>query len=82
MLDKKEVAEVALQGDSVRGILKRALPLGVAGTAGDRFQTRVPEFGDPDLLPALSAAGVKVSVLEPEVRKAARRASSAYMETI
>jgi cell division protease FtsH len=64
-LDKKEVAEVALQGDSVNGILKRSLPLGVAGAAGDRFRTRVPEFGDPDLLPALTAAGVKVSVLEP-----------------
>ena len=65
LLDKKEVAEVALQGDSVRSILKRALPLGVAGTAGDRFRIRVPEFGDPGLLPALTAAGVKVSVLEP-----------------
>jgi cell division protease FtsH len=64
-LDKKEVAEVALQSDNVHGILKRALPLGVAGTAGDRFRTRVPEFGDPDLLPALTAASVKVSVLEP-----------------
>ncbi len=62
LVAKSEVLEVALDGDQVRGVLKRPLPIGPEGIRAEHFTTRVPSFGDPALLPALEAEGVKLTI--------------------
>jgi cell division protease FtsH len=66
LVAKAEVAEVTLQGDRAVAILRRELPLGPEGRMLDRVSTRMPAFGDPDLLPALEEGGVAVTVGEGE----------------
>ncbi len=66
LLAKSEVAEVTLRGDRVTGTLKRELPFGPEGSVSERFATRMPAFGDDELLPALEEGKVTVSVRESE----------------
>ncbi|MDJ0948992.1 MAG: ATP-dependent zinc metalloprotease FtsH [Alphaproteobacteria bacterium] len=66
LLAKGEVAELTLKGDAATGVLKRELPIGPAQRTAQAFRTRVPAFGDRELLPALEKADVVVSVVKSE----------------
>ncbi|MEJ2566238.1 MAG: ATP-dependent zinc metalloprotease FtsH [Gammaproteobacteria bacterium] len=59
------VKEVVLRGKVVEGNLSKRIPSEPAGIKGTQFRTRVPDFGDDTLLPALQKHGVKVTVAAP-----------------
>ena len=65
LLAEGRVAEVELRGERARGRLHDPMELGPRGESTDRFRTRVPVFGDPDLLPTLEAKGVELRVGPP-----------------
>jgi len=67
LVEQGEVVEVTLRGDEAEGRLKQPLPIGPAEKKGDRFRTRIPDFGDDSLLALLEKIGVEVEVEEPEV---------------
>ena len=58
------VKEVVLRGRVVEGSLNSRAPATPNNIKGTRFRTRVPDFGDDTLLPALQQHGVKVTVAE------------------
>ncbi|MBI4185072.1 MAG: ATP-dependent zinc metalloprotease FtsH [Proteobacteria bacterium] len=62
LLAERTVDRIVLRGDDVEGHLVQ--PRALKGTLApvERFRTRVPAFGDPELLPALEKAGVEVAV--------------------
>ncbi|MFQ5955205.1 MAG: ATP-dependent zinc metalloprotease FtsH, partial [Kiloniellales bacterium] len=64
LLSEKQVQSVILRGDQLEGRLVRERPLGQTGMTTRRFAARIPAFGDPDLLPALEAQGVEITVKE------------------
>ena len=66
LLGKGEVAEITLAGDRATGTLKRALPLAPDDRPVERFITRIPAFGDPELLPALEKEGVALTVTQAQ----------------
>ena len=55
-----EVAEVTLRGDEAAVLLKQPQPLGATGTLSQNVVARIPEIGDPRLLPVLEAQKVTV----------------------
>ena len=59
-----EIDKVVLHGDIVEGRFAEPLVLDESGTSVHGFRTRVPAFGDPELLPALERAGVEIRVEE------------------
>ena len=61
LLDKGEVEAVTFQGEKAVVALKRPLPIGPAGTETRLVETRIPAFGDPELLSGLEAGGVVVT---------------------
>jgi cell division protease FtsH len=67
LVEQGEVVEVTLRGDEAEGRLKQPLPIGPAEKKGDRFRTRIPDFGDDSLLALLEKIGVEVEVEEAEV---------------
>jgi cell division protease FtsH len=58
------VREVTLAGDTVTGRLRSAKPIGPRDQTAERFRTRVPSFGDNQLLPLLEAKSVEVKVAD------------------
>lgn len=62
---KGQVVSVQLQGDVARGELRGAMPIGPRGESGEHFHTRLPAFGDEELLPLLESQDVKINV-QPE----------------
>ena len=57
----RNVAEVFSRGDSIQGVLKKAVPVpGEAGATYDRFTTERPTFANDDLLAELSEGGAQV----------------------
>ena len=58
------VKEVLLRGREVDGSLNKRAPSQPSNIQGTRFHTRVPDFGDDSLLPALEQHGVKVTVAD------------------
>jgi cell division protease FtsH len=65
LVEQGKVEEIALQGGEVTGKLRAPVPLGPRGESAERFRTRIPGFGDVDLLPALQRQAVRLRVLEP-----------------
>jgi cell division protease FtsH len=66
LVEADEVSEVQLRGAEATGKLRKPAPIGPEGEEGDRFQTRVPAFGDDALLPLLEERGVDVRVEKSE----------------
>lgn len=64
LVDRSEVAEVTLRGEALEGVLKRALPVGPAGEEALSFTTRMPSFGDPDILFRMEANDVLLRVAD------------------
>jgi ATP-dependent Zn protease len=60
-LEAGNVASVAIQGTEIRGRFKRPLD----GVRQDAFNTRVPDFGDPRLIPELREQHVAIDVSAP-----------------
>ena len=58
------VKQVQLRGREVDGSLNKRAPSQPSNIQGTRFHTRVPDFGDDSLLPALEQHGVKVTVAD------------------
>ncbi len=58
------VSEVLIRGERAQGTLKEPTPFGPAGQPMRHFRTRIPAFGDEDLLPALERNDVQVRVGE------------------
>jgi len=57
----KNVAEVFSRGDSIQGVLKKAVPVpGEASSTYERFTTERPTFASDDLLAELSDGGAAV----------------------
>jgi cell division protease FtsH len=65
LVEQGKVEEIVLQGGEVTGKLRAPVPLGPRGESAERFRTRIPGFGDVDLLPALQRQAVRLRVLEP-----------------
>jgi cell division protease FtsH len=67
LLVDRQVAAVTLHGNRVEGRLKDERPLGEAELPTGRFASRIPAFGDPELLPMLESQGVEIAVgAEPQ----------------
>ena len=64
LVERGAVAEITFRGDIVDGRLKAAEALGPGGEASDRFRSRIPSFGDPELLPLLETRDVEFRVGE------------------
>ena len=60
-LDAGNIASVTFQGTNIDGHFKRALE----AAQGDAFRTRVPDVGDPTLMPALRRQYVAIDVTLP-----------------
>ncbi len=58
-----KLAEVILRDDLATGVLKLPLPTGQPGMDAAKVWTRIPSFGDPDLLPLLEAQGTDYRIL-------------------
>ena len=57
----RNVAEVFSRGDSIQGVLKKAVPVpGETGTTYERFTTERPTFANDDLLGELTEGGAAV----------------------
>jgi cell division protease FtsH len=63
MVADGEVEEVTLRGEEAVVVFKQPMPIGPMDGMSDRATTRIPAIGDPDLLPALEAQGVKITSL-------------------
>jgi len=57
-----EVSEVRLQGVEVTGRLTAPAPIGPRQETASRFRTRLPDFGDESLIPALEDHQVKLTI--------------------
>jgi cell division protease FtsH len=66
LVDQGKVEEVVIRDGAVEGTLRAPIALGPKGEPGTRFTTRIPSFGDPELLPALTRQGVRVRVAAAE----------------
>lgn len=64
LITSGEVREVLLRGRIAEGALEIERALGPGGSPGRYFKTRVPAFGDDELLPLLEINGVEVHVGE------------------
>lgn len=65
-LDAGNVASIKVQGTEISGHFKRPLDAAGSGTAqGDTFSSRVPDFGDPNLISQLRKQHVAVEVTSP-----------------
>ncbi|MGD9000840.1 MAG: ATP-dependent zinc metalloprotease FtsH [Granulosicoccaceae bacterium] len=64
LVNQNEVTEVLITGSKVEGTLRGPMTLGPLGETATQFRTRVPDFGDENLLPALEEHSVKVSIGE------------------
>jgi hypothetical protein len=66
-LDAGNVASVTFEGTEIRGRFKR--PVGDATANGpaqrDVFRSRIPDFGDPALIPELRKRHVAIDVAQP-----------------
>jgi cell division protease FtsH len=62
LIKERRVDEVFLKGEIVEGLLFDPEPIGPQNAMGERFQTRIPSFGDETLLPELEAQDVEVNV--------------------
>jgi len=62
----EQVQEVDLRGPVVRGRLRNPIMDDRSGRPAEAFRTRVPDLGDPDLMPLLEEHGVDVRALPPE----------------
>ena len=58
------IDEVIFRGESAQGTLKESAPIGPRGEEGQHFRTRIPTFGDEQLLPLLETHAVKVLASE------------------
>ena len=56
-----EVVEVTFAGDEVEARLRRALPFGEPPRELEAVRSRIPEIGDPALLPSLEARGIGIN---------------------
>ncbi len=64
LVESGDVAEVILRGNVVDGEVRGTRPLGPERREAAYFRTRVPAFGDDQLLPLLEASRVSVRVAE------------------
>ncbi len=64
LVEAGDVAEVTLRGNAVDGEVRGTRPLGPDRREEAFFRSRVPAFGDEQLLPLLEASGVSVRVAE------------------
>jgi cell division protease FtsH len=62
----EQVQAVDLRGPVVRGRLRNPIMDERSGRPAEAFRTRVPDLGDPDLMPLLEEHGVDVRALPPE----------------
>jgi ATP-dependent Zn protease len=60
-LEAGNVASITIQGTEIRGRFKRPLN----GAQQNTFSTRVPDFGDPSLIPELRKQHVVIDVTSP-----------------
>ncbi|HDP90262.1 MAG TPA: ATP-dependent metallopeptidase FtsH/Yme1/Tma family protein [Thioalkalivibrio sp.] len=65
LVARDAVSEVLIMGAEIEGRLQHATVLAPNEDPVTGFRTRVPDFGDEGLLPALEAHGVKVTVDKP-----------------
>ena len=66
LLADDKVSAVTLRGNAVEGELLAAETFGPAGQLAKRFRTRIPQFGDEELLGILERQGVEVEVADEE----------------
>jgi cell division protease FtsH len=65
LIADQEVESAVLVGDELSAVLKQERPAGPEGVETLHLRTRVPSFGDPELLPLLEETGVEVTI-QPE----------------
>ena len=66
LVTRGEMVEVVLSGNVARGELRNPAPLGRDLSPVSRVTTRLPEFGDPALMPLLENSGVRITIDDPE----------------
>lgn len=62
LLAEGRINEVVLRGHMADGTLYESAPLGPRGEMAKKFKTRIPEFGDEELMPLLKTKGVTLHV--------------------
>ena len=66
LVEQGQVEEIVVRDRAVEGKLRAPAPLGPRREPGIGFITRIPSFGDEELLPALTRQGVRVRVAASE----------------
>jgi len=61
-LDAGNIASVMLQGTEISGRYKHPLTATAGAAPVDTFRSRIPDFGDPSLIPALRQRHVAIEV--------------------
>ncbi len=64
LLHEGRVIEVVLRGEEIEGSLQTSISPGPNQEVGNSFRTRLPDFGDETLIPALEAQKVQFSIEE------------------
>ncbi|MDJ0983564.1 MAG: hypothetical protein QNI94_18215, partial [Kiloniellales bacterium] len=60
------LSKVTFRGKSVTASLAQAQPIGALGQTAAEVRSRVPDLGDPELLPLLEDKGVEIRSLPSE----------------
>jgi cell division protease FtsH len=66
MIADQEVESAVLEGDELSAVLKQEQVAGPEGVQTSYVRTRVPSFGDPELLPLLEETGVEITIQQEE----------------
>lgn len=68
LVEQGQVEEIYLKGTAVSGELRSLAPIGPEGREARLFRSRVPDFGQDELLVLLEQHEVSISVEDPEER--------------
>jgi cell division protease FtsH len=66
LIADQEVESAVLEGDELSAVLKQEQVAGPEGVQTSYVRTRVPSFGDPELLPLLEETGVEITIQQEE----------------
>jgi len=69
LVNDGKVEDIVIRDGAVEGTLRAPAPIGPKGEPGVGFSTRIPPFGDAELLAALTGHGVRVHVAEAEAER-------------
>lgn len=64
MVSQGQVTEVLITGSEIEGVLNKRSAIGPQGQEALHFRTRLPDFGDESLIPAMEAQKIQITIGE------------------